>query len=129
MAWCLLALGTFGVGFVIPSLGGTPLGIHAERVDRRPALTLTIMLIASAMLSIGSRRRDTDERPGSPPGDPEGPAHQRRGEHRQHAPEGDTHHRHPRPGAADTRRDQPQQRQGQQRPQRHHQGYRQRRAG
>ncbi|WP_251975899.1 MFS transporter [Salinicola avicenniae] len=53
MTSLLLALGTFGVGFVIRPFGGILLGIYADRVGRRPALMLTIMLMAGATLLIG----------------------------------------------------------------------------
>lgn len=49
----LLALGTFGVGFAMRPFGGILLGAYADRVGRRPALLLTIMMMAGATLLIG----------------------------------------------------------------------------
>ncbi|AQY65627.1 MFS transporter [Pseudomonas veronii] len=42
----LLALATFGVGFVMRPIGGLILGSYADRVGRKPAMILTLMLMA-----------------------------------------------------------------------------------
>src|SRR5580698_8219300 len=42
----LLAVATFGVGFVARPLGGVLIGADADRFGRRPAMTLTIWLMA-----------------------------------------------------------------------------------
>src|SRR5262249_39126876 len=42
----LLAVATFGVGFVMRPVGGVVLGIYADRAGRKAALTLTILLMA-----------------------------------------------------------------------------------
>lgn len=49
----LLALATFGLGFVMRPLGGVIIGAYADRVGRRPAmlLTLSLMAIGSALLA------------------------------------------------------------------------------
>lgn len=49
----LLALLTFGVGFVVRPLGGIVIGAYADRVGRKPALVLTIALMALGTLLIG----------------------------------------------------------------------------
>ena len=41
----LLAMATFGVGFVMRPLGGVLIGNYADRAGRRAALTLTIQLM------------------------------------------------------------------------------------
>jgi MFS family permease len=45
----LLALATFGVGFVSRPLGSIVLGTYADRVGRKPALILTLVLMALGM--------------------------------------------------------------------------------
>lgn len=42
----LLSIGVFGVGFVVRPLGGIVIGAYADRVGRKKALVLTIMLMA-----------------------------------------------------------------------------------
>jgi MFS transporter, MHS family, proline/betaine transporter len=42
----LLAVATFGVGFVMRPIGAIVLGVYADRVGRKAALTLTIALMA-----------------------------------------------------------------------------------
>jgi MFS family permease len=42
----LLALATFGVGFAMRPLGGVVLGLYGDRVGRKKALSLTILLMA-----------------------------------------------------------------------------------
>ena len=42
----LLAIATFGVGFVTRPLGGIVLGVYADRRGRRPALALSALLMA-----------------------------------------------------------------------------------
>ena len=49
----LLSVATFGVGFVSRPLGGLVLGAYADRKGRKPAMTLTIALMAIGSLIIG----------------------------------------------------------------------------
>ncbi|WP_434114019.1 MFS transporter [Paraburkholderia caffeinilytica] len=42
----LLSIGVFGVGFVVRPLGGIVIGAYADRVGRKSAMVLTIMLMA-----------------------------------------------------------------------------------
>ena len=49
----LLAVATFGVGFVARPLGGILIGAYADRFGRRPAMTLTIWLMALGSGMIG----------------------------------------------------------------------------
>jgi len=49
----MLALLTFGIGFVVRPLGGIVIGAYADRVGRKPALVLTISLMALGTLLIG----------------------------------------------------------------------------
>jgi MFS family permease len=49
----LLAVATFGVGFVARPLGGIVIGAYADRFGRRPAMTLTIWLMALGSGMIG----------------------------------------------------------------------------
>lgn len=46
----LLALATFGVGFGMRPVGGLVLGAYADRVGRKPAMLLTLWLMALASL-------------------------------------------------------------------------------
>lgn len=50
----LLAMATFGVGFVMRPLGGVLIGNYADRAGRRAALTLTIvlMMIGTAIIAL-----------------------------------------------------------------------------
>lgn len=48
----LLALGTFGVAFLIRPLGALVLGSYADRAGRKPALTLTLSLMMVGTLLI-----------------------------------------------------------------------------
>lgn len=48
----LLTLATFGVGFLTRPLGGLLIGAYADRAGRRPALTLTISLMAVGTLGL-----------------------------------------------------------------------------
>jgi MFS transporter, MHS family, proline/betaine transporter len=48
----LLAVGTFGVGFLFRPLGAMVIGAYADRVGRRAALTLTIWLMAASVATI-----------------------------------------------------------------------------
>jgi MFS transporter, MHS family, proline/betaine transporter len=50
----LLAFAVFAVGFVMRPLGGFVLGRYADRAGRKPALTLTILLMAIGSVSIGA---------------------------------------------------------------------------
>jgi MFS family permease len=49
----LLSLATFGVGFIMRPLGGIVIGAYADRVGRKAALTLTILLMALGTAIIG----------------------------------------------------------------------------
>ncbi|WP_427306420.1 MFS transporter [Cupriavidus sp. H39] len=49
----LLAVATFGVGFFMRPVGGIVLGIYADRVGRKAALSLTILLMALGTTLIG----------------------------------------------------------------------------
>jgi MFS family permease len=49
----LLAVATFGVGFVARPLGGIVIGAYADRFGRKPAMTLTIWLMALGTGLIG----------------------------------------------------------------------------
>lgn len=49
----LLSVATFGVGFVARPLGGILIGAYADRFGRRPAMTLTIWLMALGSGMIG----------------------------------------------------------------------------
>jgi len=48
-----LSVATFGVGFVSRPLGGVLLGAYADRFGRKPAMTLTIGLMAVSTAAIG----------------------------------------------------------------------------
>ena len=49
----LLAVGSFGVGYVMRPFGGLVLGAYADRAGRRPALALTVILMAASTGIIG----------------------------------------------------------------------------
>ncbi len=49
----LLAVATFGVGFFMRPVGGIVLGVYADRVGRKQALSLTILLMALGTTIIG----------------------------------------------------------------------------
>jgi MFS family permease len=49
----LLTLGVFAAGFVVRPVGGVLLGIYADRVGRRRALALLIVMMATATLLVG----------------------------------------------------------------------------
>lgn len=49
----LLTVATFGVGFVMRPVGAIVLGVYADRVGRKAALTLTILLMALGTAIIG----------------------------------------------------------------------------
>lgn len=49
----LLAVATFGVGFVMRPVGGIILGVYADRVGRKAALSMTILLMALGTTIIG----------------------------------------------------------------------------
>ncbi|CAG9176735.1 MFS transporter [Cupriavidus respiraculi] len=49
----LLAVATFGVGFFMRPVGGIILGVYADRVGRKAALSLTILLMALGTTIIG----------------------------------------------------------------------------
>jgi len=48
----LLSLATFGIGFLTRPLGGLLIGAYADRVGRRPALMLTIILMTLGTLGL-----------------------------------------------------------------------------
>jgi MFS family permease len=52
LASLLLSLATFGVGFITRPLGGLLIGSFADRAGRRPALVLTISLMAVGTLAV-----------------------------------------------------------------------------
>jgi MHS family proline/betaine transporter-like MFS transporter len=49
----LLAVATFGVGFFMRPVGGIVLGVYADKVGRKAALSLTILLMALGTALIG----------------------------------------------------------------------------
>ncbi|MDB5783555.1 MFS transporter [Caballeronia mineralivorans] len=49
----LMAVATFGIGFVMRPLGGLLIGNYADRVGRKAAMTLTIALMAAGTAVIG----------------------------------------------------------------------------
>ena len=49
----VLTVATFGVGFVMRPVGAVVLGVYADRVGRKAALTLTILLMALGTAIIG----------------------------------------------------------------------------
>lgn len=49
----LMAVATFGVGFVMRPVGGLVLGVYADKVGRKAALSLTILLMAVGTALIG----------------------------------------------------------------------------
>ncbi|HEX4597186.1 MAG TPA: MFS transporter [Burkholderiaceae bacterium] len=52
LASLLLSLATFGVGFFTRPLGGLLIGAYSDRAGRRPALVLTISLMALGTLAV-----------------------------------------------------------------------------
>ena len=60
----LLTVATFGVGFFMRPVGGIVLGIYADKVGRKAALSLTILMMAAGTALISSRR--PTNRPVSP---------------------------------------------------------------
>lgn len=48
----LMAVGTFGVGFLFRPLGAMVIGAYADRMGRRAALTLTIWMMAASVTTI-----------------------------------------------------------------------------
>jgi len=52
LASLLLSLATFGIGFFTRPLGGVLIGAYADRAGRRPALMLTIFLMAIGTLAL-----------------------------------------------------------------------------
>ncbi|SMG58565.1 MFS transporter [Paraburkholderia susongensis] len=53
LAALMLSLATFGVGFIVRPLGSILIGAYADRAGRKPALTLTVMLMALGTGAIG----------------------------------------------------------------------------
>jgi MHS family proline/betaine transporter-like MFS transporter len=49
----LLSVATFGVGFVVRPVGGILIGMYSDRVGRKAALSLTILLMAGGTALIG----------------------------------------------------------------------------
>lgn len=60
----LLTVATFGVGFFMRPVGGIVLGIYADKVGRKAALSLTILMMAAGTALIEPRR--PTNRPVSP---------------------------------------------------------------
>lgn len=54
MTSLLMAVGTFGVGFLFRPLGAIVIGTYADRVGRRAAMTLSIWLMAAGMVMIAA---------------------------------------------------------------------------
>jgi len=48
----MLSLGTFGAGFVMRPIGGILLGRYADRVGRKPAMILSLVLMGAAVLAV-----------------------------------------------------------------------------
>jgi MFS family permease len=48
----MLSVATFGVGFVMRPIGGIVIGAYADRAGRRPAMLLTVALMAVGMLVV-----------------------------------------------------------------------------
>lgn len=48
----LVALATFGVGFLMRPVGAAAIGMIADKVGRKPAMLLTLMLMGATMLGI-----------------------------------------------------------------------------
>lgn len=48
----MLSLGTFGVGFVMRPVGGFVLGRYADRVGRKPAMFLSLVMMGVAILAV-----------------------------------------------------------------------------
>jgi MHS family proline/betaine transporter-like MFS transporter len=53
LAALMLSLATFGVGFIARPLGSIVIGAYADRAGRKPALTLTVLLMAAGTGVIG----------------------------------------------------------------------------
>ncbi|MGO4158669.1 MFS transporter [Cupriavidus sp. YAF13] len=49
----MLSVATFGVGFVVRPIGGILIGMYSDRVGRKAALSLTILLMAAGTALIG----------------------------------------------------------------------------
>ncbi|MEM5316349.1 MFS transporter [Paraburkholderia sp. JHI869] len=49
----MMSLATFGVGFVVRPLGGVVIGAYADRAGRKPALVLTVLMMALGTGLIG----------------------------------------------------------------------------
>ncbi len=49
----MLSVGTFGVGFIARPLGSLVIGAYADRAGRKPALTLTILMMAAGTGLLG----------------------------------------------------------------------------
>ena len=49
----LLAVGTYGISFIARPVGGIALGLMADRWGRKPALNLTLILMAVGSLGVG----------------------------------------------------------------------------
>src|SRR5580692_2878136 len=48
----ILSVATFGVGFITRPIGGIVIGAYADRAGRKPAMMLTVALMAVGMLVI-----------------------------------------------------------------------------
>ncbi len=49
----LFAVGSFGVGYIMRPIGGLVMGVYADRAGRRPALALTVILMAVSTGIVG----------------------------------------------------------------------------
>jgi len=49
----MLAMATFAVSFLVRPVGGVLIGIYADRVGRKPALTMMILMMGASTLLIG----------------------------------------------------------------------------
>src|ERR1700733_10074879 len=48
----MLSVATYGIGFVMRPIGGIVIGAYADRAGRRPAMLLTVALMAVGMLVV-----------------------------------------------------------------------------
>ena len=56
VAFVLLTVGSFGVGFVMRPLGGIVIGAYADRAGRKKAMTLTITASIGVAVHAGDGR-------------------------------------------------------------------------
>ncbi|VTU29522.1 Proline porter II [Variovorax sp. SRS16] len=48
----MLAVGSYGIAFLARPIGGVVLGLYADRAGRKPAMTLTLILMAAGSLGV-----------------------------------------------------------------------------